>query len=159
MDSAKYKQMSGRAGRTGFDSKGDSIMICRKGDISHVQDLIKPFKCELKSALTGSRLMRSLLEFIASGSIQSIRDLDVYLKNTLKYALCTKDECVHCFKNSEFDNILFGRNYYRNHHPNEEITEKQKKKIYDQFQVYLNQFKLEYFQEDILDDNCRGCIY
>ena len=36
MDSAKYKQMSGRAGRTGFDSKGDSIMVCRKGDISHV---------------------------------------------------------------------------------------------------------------------------
>ena len=30
MDAAKYKQMSGRAGRTGFDAKGDSIMVCSK---------------------------------------------------------------------------------------------------------------------------------
>ena len=28
IDAAKYKQMSGRAGRTGFDAKGDSIMVC-----------------------------------------------------------------------------------------------------------------------------------
>ena len=93
LDSAKYKQMSGRAGRTGFDAKGDSIMVCRKEFIPHVLDLVKPFECKLVSALTGSRLMRSLLDIIASGSITTMNDISEYLKNTLKYVLCVKNDC------------------------------------------------------------------
>jgi replicative superfamily II helicase len=85
--------MSGRAGRTGFDAKGDSIMVCSKEYIPHVLELIKPFECKLVSALTGSRLMRSLLVIIASGSITTMVDVGEYLKNTLKYVLCVKSEC------------------------------------------------------------------
>lgn len=72
MDAAKYKQMSGRAGRTGFDAKGDSIMICNIQQKEYVLELMKPFTCELKSALTGTRLMRSLLEVIASNVVLSL---------------------------------------------------------------------------------------
>ena len=117
MDAAKYKQMSGRAGRTGFDAKGDSIMVCNHDQIPHVQSLIKPFKCQLKSALTGCRLMRSLLEIIASGSISSLFDLDFFIKNTLKYTLCNNETCANCFKNFEFNEELF--------------SEKAQKRVYD----------------------------
>lgn len=71
MDHAKYKQMSGRAGRTGFDAKGDSIMICNYQQKEYVMSLMKPFTCDLKSALTGTRLMRALLEVIASNVVNS----------------------------------------------------------------------------------------
>ena len=40
MDAAKYKQMSGRAGRTGFDTKGDSIMICNNMQKEYVLVII-----------------------------------------------------------------------------------------------------------------------
>jgi DNA polymerase theta len=42
IDAAKYKQMSERAGRTGFDSKGDSIMICNAQQKDYV--LVSYFK-------------------------------------------------------------------------------------------------------------------
>lgn len=93
IDAAKYKQMSGRAGRTGFDAKGDSIMICSGPQREYVLDLMKPFTCNLKSALTGSRLMRSLLEIIASNAVQSFAQIRTFLMQTLKHSLQKKLRC------------------------------------------------------------------
>jgi hypothetical protein len=89
--------------------------------------------------------MRSLLEIIASGSISSLQDLDFFIRNTLKYTLCNNEVCVNCMRNAEFNKELFG--------------EKAQKRVYDKFEQYLNMFSIEQFRQDILDDNCQGCIY
>ena len=41
VDPAKYKQMSGRAGRTGFDTSGDVVIMCSKMDqIKHTRNVL-----------------------------------------------------------------------------------------------------------------------
>ena len=56
---------------------------------------MKPFQIELKSALTGPRLMRAILEIIASGVIESRDDILMFLKQTLVYALASDLDCQH----------------------------------------------------------------
>jgi len=65
--------MSGRAGRTGFDTRGDSVMICKDtNQLNYTRDyLLKPFKAKLSSALQGTRLVKAILEVIASQAITS----------------------------------------------------------------------------------------
>ena len=69
--------------------------------------------------------MRSLLEIIASGSLQSIEDLDVFLKNTLKYTLCTRAQCPNCVSHMDFNKALFGDRL--------DLSQKEKKRIFDKF--------------------------
>jgi hypothetical protein len=41
---------------------------------------MKPFKCELKSALSGPRLMRSLLEIIASNVVSCFPHIRLFIE-------------------------------------------------------------------------------
>ena len=64
---------------------------------------MKPFKCELKSELTGQRLMRSLLEIIASNVVMSFSHIRVFLESTLKHTLCKKKSCSKCAPSMQFN--------------------------------------------------------
>eukprot|EP00347_Sterkiella_histriomuscorum_P009329 403341625 len=150
MDAAKYKQMSGRAGRTGFDSKGDSIMMCTNNDREYVLDLMKPFYCELKSALTGQRLMRSLLEIIASNVVTSFKHIRIFIQSTLKYTLCQKMRCNSCTQTYFQNEILFGVIQISD--------EAQLQKVQNQYNLYLETFRLEQFKDEIQDDDCKNCM-
>ena len=77
VDPAKYKQMAGRAGRTGFDTSGDVVVITSTAEqMKHTRNvLLIPFQAKLTSAMFGSRLIRSILEVIASIAVCSLSEL------------------------------------------------------------------------------------
>ena len=95
--------------------------------------------------------MRSLLDIIASGSISSLSDIACYLENTLKYTLCTQDECLQCYKNIDFNKHLFSAQ--------EGKSVEFKTDIFTKFETYLDRFELEQLRTDMPDDSCRGCIF
>ena len=109
MDAAKYKQMSGRAGRTGFDSRGDSILLCKDQEqLSYCREvLLQPFQAKLTSALAGSRLVRSLLEIIASQAVNSMAQIGTFLETTLLFALTQSDKCSICMATFEANQLMF----------------------------------------------------
>lgn len=81
--------MSGRAGRTGFDTRGDSIMICKNPkQLKYSRDvLLQPFEAKLSSAMNGSRLVRSLLEIISSQVVGSMEQIAIFIQSSLVYKL------------------------------------------------------------------------
>ena len=143
--------MSGRAGRTGFDSRGDAIMVCGQEQVEYVQELARPFNYAegtLTSALTGERLLRTILEVIACEILSSLPDLLLFLSCTLKYTLCSRTTCPQCSPSHHhlnFNNILF-KNYAGKELEKGEAEEIEA--VYRRFEEEIKRFRIEDFRED-----------
>ncbi|XP_053604168.1 DNA polymerase theta [Plodia interpunctella] len=81
-----YKQMIGRAGRMGKDSKGESILVCTESEKKIGFDLMMGMLDPVKSCIESEdKYMRAILEMIASQVLCTKEELDYYSKCTLLF--------------------------------------------------------------------------
>uniref|UniRef100_A0A182PQA8 DNA polymerase theta n=1 Tax=Anopheles epiroticus TaxID=199890 RepID=A0A182PQA8_9DIPT len=81
-----YKQMVGRAGRTGRDTLGESILICTPAEEKIGRELIGAELPAVRSCLNSenyAHLKRAILEIIASGSATTTHELETFVNTTL----------------------------------------------------------------------------
>lgn len=86
MSSLTYRQMIGRAGRTGKDTLGESILICTDSNARIGRDLVTAELKPIRSCLDmdgSTHLKRALLEVISSGVASTREDIDNFVNCTL----------------------------------------------------------------------------
>lgn len=93
-----YKQMIGRAGRMGRDTKGESVLICTEAEKKIGFDLMMGTLDPVKSCIESEdKYMRAVLEMIASQVLSTKEQLDLYSKCTLLYNqqdISAKQNCL-----------------------------------------------------------------
>jgi DNA polymerase theta len=95
----KYRQASGRAGRTGHDLYGESFLIARnQQEYQRAFELMNSKLAEIKSCLADLNCFsKALVEVIASGVVESASDILRYVQCTLlssQYPAATVTEWV-----------------------------------------------------------------
>ncbi|KAH8382703.1 hypothetical protein KR009_004872 [Drosophila setifemur] len=86
MNSLTYRQMIGRAGRTGKDTLGESILICTESNARIGRELVTAQLQPISSCLEmdgSTHLKRALLEVVSSGVASSRQDIDNFVNCTL----------------------------------------------------------------------------
>ncbi|KAH8328757.1 hypothetical protein KR074_005265 [Drosophila pseudoananassae] len=86
MSSLTYRQMIGRAGRTGKDTLGESILICTESNARVGRELVTAQLQPISSCLEmdgSTHLKRALLEVISSGVATTRQELDLFVNCTL----------------------------------------------------------------------------
>ncbi|XP_047322143.1 helicase and polymerase-containing protein TEBICHI [Impatiens glandulifera] len=85
VDGTRYRQMSGRAGRTGIDTKGESILICKPEEVKRVTGIINDSCPPLNSCLSEDKngMTHAILEVVAGGIVQTAKDINRYVRCTL----------------------------------------------------------------------------
>ncbi|KAK9142494.1 hypothetical protein Syun_011894 [Stephania yunnanensis] len=85
IDGTRYKQMAGRAGRTGIDTKGESVLVCRAEEVKKVASVINDSCPPLQSCLSEDKngMTHAILEVVAGGLVQTAGDIHRYVRCTL----------------------------------------------------------------------------
>ncbi|RZC90345.1 hypothetical protein C5167_031057 [Papaver somniferum] len=85
LDGTRYKQMSGRAGRTGIDTKGESVLICKPEEIKRITAILSDSCPPLQSCLSEDKngMTHAILEVVAGGIVQTANDIHRYVRCTL----------------------------------------------------------------------------
>lgn len=112
MNSLVYKQMIGRAGRTGKDTVGESILVCteqnrKAGEELALAKLLNPVTSCLVTRREGeeveynmNNLKRAILEIIASGGATTNDDLKMFVNSTLFFV-----EHKDLFESLDFEEV------------------------------------------------------
>ncbi|KAM7459401.1 hypothetical protein LguiA_036395 [Lonicera macranthoides] len=85
IDGTRYRQMAGRAGRTGIDTKGESVLICKPEEIKRITGLLNDSCPPLHSCLSEDKngMTHAILEVVAGGIVQTANDIHRYVRCTL----------------------------------------------------------------------------
>ncbi|XP_042440198.1 helicase and polymerase-containing protein TEBICHI-like [Zingiber officinale] len=85
IDGTRYRQMAGRAGRTGIDTRGESILICKADEVKKVTAIINDGCPPLHSCLSEDKngMTHAIMEVVAGGIVQTAHDINRYVRCTL----------------------------------------------------------------------------
>ncbi|KAI3522458.1 hypothetical protein L1887_00239 [Cichorium endivia] len=102
IDGTRYRQMSGRAGRTGIDTKGESVLICKPEEVKRIVALIGDSCPPLHSCLSEDKngMTHAILEVVAGGIVQTANDIHRYVRCTLLNSTQPFEDVVKSAKDS-----------------------------------------------------------
>ncbi|GMP87676.1 hypothetical protein CsSME_00039950 [Camellia sinensis var. sinensis] len=77
--------MAGRASRTGIDTKGESVLLCKPEDVKRIMGILNDSCPPLHSCLSEDKngMTHAILEVVASGIVQTANDIHRYVRCTL----------------------------------------------------------------------------
>uniref|UniRef100_A0ACD5XMT5 Uncharacterized protein n=1 Tax=Avena sativa TaxID=4498 RepID=A0ACD5XMT5_AVESA len=102
IDGTRYRQMAGRAGRTGIDTKGESILVCRPEEVKRITGIVKSDCPALQSCLSEDKngMTHAIMEVVAGGIVQTASDIHRYVRCTLLNSTKPFDDVVKSAQDS-----------------------------------------------------------